>query len=51
LIPETEEEKKQFDGAKSRRELRLILSGKMKAEDSVDLKALFVKDINALIKK
>lgn len=51
LIPESEEEKRQFDGAKRRRELRLILSGKMKAEDSVDLKALFVKDINDLIKK
>jgi acyl-CoA hydrolase len=44
LITETEEEKKLFDSALRRRELRLILGGKMKATDATELKALFVKD-------
>jgi acyl-CoA hydrolase len=44
LIPETEEEKKLFDGALRRRQLRLILGGKMKASDAEELKALFVKE-------
>lgn len=44
LIPETEEEKKLFDGALRRRQLRLILGGKMKPEEAVELKALFIKD-------
>lgn len=41
VVPETEEEKKRFDGALRRRQLRLILSGKMKPEDATELKALF----------
>ena len=41
LIPESEEEKKLFDGALRRRQLRLVLGGKMKAEDAEELKALF----------
>lgn len=44
LIPETEEEKKVFDGALRRRQLRLILAGKMKPEDAQELKALFTID-------
>lgn len=44
LIPDTEEEKKLFDGALRRRQLRLILGGKMKPNDATELKALFVKD-------
>ena len=44
LIPETEEEKKLFDGALRRRQLRLILGGKMKPDDAAELKALFTKD-------
>ncbi|MEI9947222.1 MAG: acyl-CoA thioesterase [Chitinophagaceae bacterium] len=44
LIPETEEEKKLFDGALRRRQLRLILGGKMKPDDAPELKALFIKD-------
>jgi acyl-CoA hydrolase len=44
LIPETEEEQKLFDGALRRRQLRLILGGKMKPEEAVELKALFIKD-------
>lgn len=41
LKPETEEEVKLFDGALRRRQLRLILGGKMKADDATELKALF----------
>ena len=43
LIPETAEEKRLFDGALRRRQLRLVLGGKMKAEDAEELKALFLK--------
>jgi acyl-CoA hydrolase len=42
LIPETDEEKKLYDGALRRRQLRLILAGKMKPDDAVELKNLFV---------
>lgn len=41
LEPETEEERKIFDGALRRRQLRLILGGKMKPNDAAELKALF----------
>jgi acyl-CoA hydrolase len=44
LIPETEDEKKLFEGALRRRQLRLVLGGKMKPEDAAELKALFIKD-------
>lgn len=43
VIPETEEEKKRFDGALRRRQLSLILAGKMKPEDATELRALFDK--------
>lgn len=43
IIPETEEEKKRFDGALRRRQLSLILAGKMKPEDATELRALFGK--------
>ena len=43
LIPITESEKKMFDGALRRRQLRLILGGKMKADDAEELRALFIK--------
>ncbi len=43
LITETEVEKKLFDGALRRRQLRLILGGKMKPDDAAELRALFVK--------
>ena len=42
LEPESENEKKLFDGALRRRQLRLILGGKMKPDDATELKALFV---------
>lgn len=44
LVPETESEKKTFDGALRRRQLRLILGGKMKPADATELKALFIQD-------
>lgn len=46
LIPETEEEKERFNGALRRKQLALILAGKMKAEDANELKALFVPNPN-----
>jgi len=39
--PETEAEKKQFEGALRRRQLSLILAGKMKPVDATELKKLF----------
>ncbi len=42
LNPETEEETKRYDGALRRRQLRLILAGKMKPDDATELKALFM---------
>ena len=44
LIPETDVEKKLFDSALRRRQLRLILGGKLKPDDATELKALFVKE-------
>lgn len=41
VIPETDEEKEKFAGALRRRELRLILAGRMNATDSTALKKLF----------
>lgn len=43
LVAETEEEIALFDGALRRRQLRLVLGGKMKAADAGELKALFIK--------
>ena len=43
LLPENDEERKLFEGALRRRQLRLILGGKMKPDDAAELKALFVK--------
>lgn len=43
LIPETAEEVELFDGALRRRQLRLVLGGKMNPEDANELKALFFK--------
>jgi len=44
LVPVTETETRLFEGALRRRQLRLILGGKMKPDDAAELKALFVKD-------
>ena len=42
LEPETDDEIRLFEGALRRRQLRLILSGKMKPHDANELKALFI---------
>lgn len=44
LLPETEEEKKLFEGALRRRQVRLILGGKMKPGDADELKAWFMNE-------
>jgi acyl-CoA hydrolase len=44
IVPETDFEKKMFDGALRRRQMRLILGGRMKAHDADELKALFIKE-------
>ncbi len=42
LIPATEEDKKLFDGALRRRQIRLILGGKMKPEEAGELRSLLM---------
>lgn len=42
LLPETDLEKEKFEGALRRRQVRLILAGKMKPEEALELKNLFV---------
>ncbi|MCW3077198.1 MAG: acyl-CoA hydrolase [Bacteroidetes bacterium] len=44
LTPETEIEKKRYDGALRRRQLSLIFAGRMKPDEATELKALFIKD-------
>jgi acyl-CoA hydrolase len=41
VVPETEEEIEQFEGALRRRQLRLVLAKRMKPEDAVELKSIF----------
>jgi acyl-CoA hydrolase len=41
IKPETDDEQKKFEGALRRRQLRLILAGKMKPDEATELKALF----------
>ena len=41
LQPETEEEKKRYDAALRRKQLSLLLAGKIKPADATELKALF----------
>ncbi len=41
--PESDIEKERFDGALRRRQLSLILAGKMQPDQATELKALFVK--------
>ena len=40
-VPESEQEKVRFRGALRRRQLRLVIAGKMKPKDASELKALF----------
>jgi acyl-CoA hydrolase len=41
IIPETEEEKMRYEGALRRKQLALILAGKMQPSDATELKKLF----------
>jgi acyl-CoA hydrolase len=41
LVPVTDEEKELYDGALRRRQLRLVLAGKMKPGDASELKSIF----------
>ncbi|WP_460189701.1 acyl-CoA thioesterase [Urechidicola sp. KH5] len=41
VIPETKLEKERFEGALRRKQLSLVLSGKMQPNDATELKALF----------
>ena len=41
LTPETDEDKQLFEGALRRRQLRLILGGRMNPDEATELKALF----------
>ena len=43
LVAETEDEQRLFEGALRRRQVRLILGGKMNPEDAGELRALFMK--------
>jgi acyl-CoA hydrolase len=43
IIPETELEKERFDAALRRKQLSLVLAGKMNPHDATELKALFLK--------
>ncbi|MFB0911117.1 MAG: acyl-CoA hydrolase [Flavobacterium sp.] len=42
IIPETELEQERFDAALRRKQLSLVLAGKMKPEEATELKALFI---------
>ena len=42
IIPETELEKQRFDAALRRKQLSLLLAGKIKPEEATELKALFM---------
>ena len=42
LIPESAEEKERYDAALRRKQLSLVLAGKMKPSDATELRALFV---------
>lgn len=41
IVPQTQEEKERFEGALRRKQLSLVLAGKMKPHDATELKALF----------
>lgn len=42
IVPETELEKQRFEAALRRKQLSLVLAGKMKPHDATELKALFM---------
>ena len=41
VVPESDEEKERYDAALRRKQLSLVLAGKMKPNDATELKALF----------
>ena len=43
LVPETPEEVARYEGALRRRQIRLILGGKMQPEEAGELRALFIR--------
>lgn len=43
IIPETDQEKERYEGALRRKQLSLILAGKMNAKEATELKALFLQ--------
>ena len=46
VIPETAEEVKRFEGASRRREVRLLLSGRVQPKDAKELQKLFLDQID-----
>jgi hypothetical protein len=44
LIPESEDEKMRFDGALRRKQLSLILAGKMKPSEASELRKIFLEE-------
>ena len=42
IVPETDQEKERYDAALRRKQLSLVLAGKMKPSEATELKALFV---------
>jgi acyl-CoA hydrolase len=44
VVPETEEEQARFDSALRRRQLALILAGKMNPEEATELRRLFISE-------
>jgi len=47
LVPETDEERKLYNEALQRRELRLVLAGKLKPKDAKELQNLFKEVVKA----
>lgn len=45
VLPKTELEQKRYEGALRRRQLSLILAGKLKPEEATELKALFTSQV------
>lgn len=41
IVPETDEEKERYDAALRRRQLSLVMAGKMKPNDATELKSIF----------
>ncbi len=44
IVPQTDADKRLFEGALRRRQLRLILAGRMKPDEATELKSLFMPE-------